>query len=97
MKFHLISLGCSKNSADSEKIATHIAAHGWQWVDHAHQADLPLVNTYGFINDAKEESLRVIMQAISHKEQKPGQKTAVFGCLVRRYRQEISSQRPEID
>lgn len=97
MKFHLISLGCSKNTADSEKIAAHIAAHGWQWVDHAHLADLLMINTCGFINDAKEESLRVIMQAVGQKEHKPDQKTAVFGCLVRRYRQEISSQIPEID
>lgn len=97
MKFHLISLGCSKNTADSEKIANSFASRGWQWAKKPDEANLLLVNTCGFINDAKEESLRVIMEAVAVKTGNPDQKTAVFGCLVRRYRQEISAQIPEID
>lgn len=97
MKFHIISLGCSKNTADSEKIANRFAAHGWTWANRPDLADLVLVNTCGFINDAKEESLRTIMEAIALKNDKPGMKTAVFGCLVRRYRSEIMAQIPEID
>lgn len=97
MKFHLISLGCSKNTADSEKVANSFALQGWQWSDRPETADLLLINTCGFINDAKEESLRVIMHAVSSKAQNPAMKTAVFGCLVKRYHTEIASQIPEID
>ena len=97
MKFHLISLGCSKNTADSEKIANHFIAHGWKWSDAPEKAELLMVNTCGFINDAKEESLRVILEAISHKQINPRMKTAVFGCLIKRYRSEIAAQIPEID
>lgn len=97
MKFHIISLGCSKNTADSEAVANRFAACGWQWVKEAEKADLLLINTCGFINDAKEESLRVIMQALELKAKRPGMKTAVFGCLVRRYRSEIVKEIPEID
>ncbi len=97
MKFHLISLGCSKNTADSEKIANHFIANGWKWSDDPEKAELLMVNTCGFINDAKEESLRVIMQAVSHKQLNPKMKTAVFGCLIRRYHSEITAQIPEID
>ncbi len=97
MKFHLISLGCSKNTADSEAIANHFRAHGWQWTNHPVKADLLLINTCGFINDAKEESLQVIIQALALKSDNPGMKTAVFGCLVKRYRDEIKQNISEID
>lgn len=97
MKFHLISLGCSKNTADSEKIANSFVAAGWLWSKEPEQSDLLMINTCGFINDAKEESLRVIMQALSYKQNNPEMKTAVFGCLVRRYHNDISAQIPEID
>ncbi|MDD3146659.1 MAG: 30S ribosomal protein S12 methylthiotransferase RimO [Candidatus Riflebacteria bacterium] len=97
MKFHLISLGCSKNTADSEQVANGFATRGWQWANQPEQADLLLINTCGFINDAKEESLRVIMEALSFKKQRPEMKAAVFGCLVKRYHSEIQAQIPEID
>lgn len=97
MKFHIISLGCSKNTADSEAVANRFARHGWQWSNDAGQADLLMINTCGFINDAKEESLRVIMQALELKTARPAMKTAVFGCLVKRYRSEIVKEIPEID
>lgn len=97
MKFHIISLGCSKNTADSEAVANRFAAHGWQWSPKPETADLLMVNTCGFINDAKEESLRTIMQALAYKTARPAMKTAVFGCLVKRYHSEIVSQIPEID
>lgn len=97
MKFHLISLGCSKNTADSEKIANRFVAAGWQWVSAPASANLLLINTCGFINDAKEESLRTIMDAIALKNTANAMKTAVFGCLVKRYHAEIAQQIPEID
>ena len=97
MKFHIISLGCSKNTADSEHLANDFKAAGWKWVNNAEQSDLLLINTCGFINDAKEESLRNIMEAISLKEKHPELKLAVFGCFIKRYHKEIEEQIPEID
>jgi ribosomal protein S12 methylthiotransferase len=97
MKFHIISLGCSKNTADSEAVANRFAACGLQWVKEPEKADLLMVNTCGFITDAKEESLSTIMQALELKKKRPAMRTAVFGCLVKRYRSEIESSIPEID
>lgn len=97
MKFHIISLGCSKNTADSEHIANHFKATGWEWSGAPEKSDLILINTCGFINDAKEESLRNIMEAISLKEKHPRLIIAVFGCLIKRYHKEIEEQIPEID
>ncbi|MDD3000295.1 MAG: 30S ribosomal protein S12 methylthiotransferase RimO [Candidatus Riflebacteria bacterium] len=100
MKFHIISLGCTKNTADSEKIANIFAQSGFTWVNNPQESDLLLINTCGFINDAKEQSLSVIMESVSLKDNLPSGKAlkiAVFGCLVKRYYNEIKSQIPEID
>ena len=97
MKFHIISLGCSKNTADSEHLANQFKATGWEWADKEEKSDLILINTCGFINDAKEESLRNIMEAIEVKKKHPKIKLAVFGCLIKRYHKEIEEQIPEID
>lgn len=100
MKFHIISLGCTKNTADSEKIAGMLAQSGFTWTDTPQESDLLLINTCGFINDAKEQSLGVIMESVSLKNNLPAGRTlkvAVFGCLVKRYYSEIKSHIPEID
>lgn len=97
MKLHIISLGCSKNTSDSEHIANHFKASGWEWANEAENSDLVLINTCGFINDAKEESLRHIMEIVALKNQLPTLKLAVFGCLAKRYHKEIEEQIPEID
>lgn len=97
MKFHLLSLGCSKNTADSEFIANRFASSGWVWTAQPDSADLIMINTCGFINDAKEESLARIMDILKLKEARPGIQVCVFGCLVKRYHQEIKGEIPEID
>jgi len=97
MKFHLISLGCTKNTADSELIANHFAAADWSWTEKPELADLILINTCGFIKDAKEESLSTIMENLRIKDSRPGIQVCVFGCLVKRYRAEMLSEIPEID
>ena len=97
MKFHLISLGCTKNTADSELIANRFAAAGWSWTKKPELADLILINTCGFIKDAKEESLSTIMENLRIKDSRPGIQVCVFGCLVKRYRAEMLSEIPEID
>ena len=97
MKFHIISLGCSKNTADSEHLGNDFKAAGWEWTSEPVKSDLLLINTCGFINDAKEESLRNIMEAITLKKDNPKLKLAVFGCLTKRYHKEIAEEIPEID
>ncbi|EKD84023.1 MAG: SSU ribosomal protein S12P methylthiotransferase, partial [uncultured bacterium] len=97
MKFHLISLGCTKNTADSERIANRFVSAGWVWAKTPDAADLIMINTCGFINDAKEESLATIMQNLAWKDSRPDLKICAFGCLVKRYRSEIQREIPEID
>lgn len=97
MKFHLISLGCSKNTADSEAIANRFFLRGWQWVDIPEDADLLLINTCGFIRDAKEESINTIIKALGCKSKNPKLKVTAFGCLVKRYHKELYRDIPELD
>lgn len=95
MNYYFLSLGCSKNTADSEQIANSLHKAGWSKTDNLESAQVAFVNTCGFINDAKLESLERILQLIAQKP--PHCKTVVFGCLVKRYRQQISKEIPEID
>ncbi|HEY9070214.1 MAG TPA: 30S ribosomal protein S12 methylthiotransferase RimO [Candidatus Ozemobacteraceae bacterium] len=97
MKFHLISLGCPKNTADSELVAADLSRRGLVWVASPDEADLVMINTCGFIRDAKEESLRTIMQVLALKEERPELRVAAFGCMVKRYRDELAKEIPEID
>ncbi len=97
MKFHLISLGCSKNTADSEAIANKFSRFGWQWSQSPENADLLLINTCGFIKDAKEQSIMTILKALELKNSSPMLKVAAFGCLIKRYHSEIRLQIPELD
>ena len=91
----LVTLGCPKNVTDSRHLAEQLAAKGLVVIDDAGAADAILVNTCGFIKDAKEESIEEILQLAQAK--KPEQKLVVFGCLMQRYRKELESEMPEID
>ncbi|NLI75190.1 MAG: 30S ribosomal protein S12 methylthiotransferase RimO [Candidatus Riflebacteria bacterium] len=97
MKFHLISLGCPKNTVDSEGVAAELTRLGMTWVPGPEAADLVLLNTCGFIKDAKEESLRHVFRLLDLKRQRPRLQVAVFGCLVQRYRDDLRRDIPEID
>ena len=97
MNFHIISLGCNKNTADSEQIAKNFVSRNCEWVSDPAKSDLLLINTCGFIDDAKEESLNTIMKAVSLKKKKPSIKVAAFGCLIKRYYDDIKSKIPELD
>lgn len=97
MKFHLISLGCSKNTSDSEAIASRFSRFGWQWSETPENADLLLINTCGFIKDAKEQSIMTILKALELKNISARLKVAAFGCLIKRYHSEIRQQIPELD
>jgi ribosomal protein S12 methylthiotransferase len=91
----LISLGCSKNLSDSEDLITALKTVGVGLTDQLGAADLVLVNTCGFIEGAKQESIEHILKA-AH-DRKPGAKLFVAGCLTERYITQLQADMPEVD
>ncbi len=94
-KIHITTLGCPKNSVDSGHLAGAFTAEGFVSIDNAADANILLVNTCGFIKDAKEESIEEVLRLAQMKED--GRKLVVFGCLAARYRNELLKEIPEID
>ncbi len=94
---YLLSLGCAKNLVDSELMSGIIRLQGWQLTDDPRQAQVIIINTCGFIKPAKEESIAAILDAASYKEQGSCQLLIVVGCLVEKYRDELTQEIPEID
>lgn len=97
MKILFISLGCDKNLVDSEVMLGMLAEQGYYFTDDESEADVVVVNTCCFINDAKEESINTILEMAELK--KSGQVKALIatGCLAQRYREEIQEEIPEVD
>lgn len=95
MKFYMISLGCAKNLVDSEKLSYELEKKGYYLTDRIDEAGLILINTCGFIQSAKEESIDTILSIINEKPKKA--KVVVYGCLVQRYKKELEKNIPEID
>jgi ribosomal protein S12 methylthiotransferase len=93
--FHLVSLGCAKNSVDSDSMAQLMADSGYQFVAEPSKARVVIVNTCGFIGPAKEESLSVLKEFASQKHR--GQILIAAGCLTQRYGAEVARQVPGID
>jgi len=96
-KVHLISLGCPKNRVDSEVMLGHLAANDYQYVDSPEQAGVIVVNTCGFIDAAKAESIDVITEMAELKRANPTTKLIVTGCLSQRYAPELAREIPEVD
>jgi ribosomal protein S12 methylthiotransferase len=94
-KVSVISLGCPKNLVDSETLLTKLRREGFLCVRETDDADLVLVNTCGFIEDAKKESVDEILKLRHITEE--GRKLLVFGCLAKRYGDELTKEIPEID
>ena len=94
-RIHITTLGCPKNTVDSGHLERAFAAEGFSIADEAGESDVLLVNTCGFIKDAKEESIDEILKLAQLKE--GGRKLLVFGCLAARYRDELMKEIPEID
>ncbi len=90
------TVGCAKNLVDSEMLAG-LAGERVRLVDEGEQADLIVVNTCGFIDAAKTESIDAVMEAVQLKGEQPGRKVFVMGCLSKRYREEIRAEIPEVD
>lgn len=94
-KIHITTLGCPKNTVDSGRLAGAFTAEGFTIADNAGDSDILLVNTCGFIKDAKEESIEEVLRLAQVKED--DRKLVVFGCLAARYRDELLKEIPEID
>lgn len=93
----LVSLGCAKNLVDSEGLVGHLEAAGFALADRLDGADLALVNTCGFIEPAKQESIETILRVARHKEYGRLRGVLVAGCLVERYLDDLARDIPEVD
>ena len=96
-KFAIISLGCSKNLVDSEVFAFITQSAGYKLTEELKEAEVIIVNTCGFIIDAKEESISTILEAAEFKTSGKCKKLVVTGCLVKRYFEDIKNSFKEID
>src|SRR5579863_2648117 len=96
-KVGMVSLGCPKNLVDSEVMLGVLARHGYDFTPQAGDADVLIVNTCGFIEPAKQESIDTILEMAEHKKSGSASRLIVAGCLVERYRQEILKDIPEVD
>ncbi|MDO5510471.1 MAG: 30S ribosomal protein S12 methylthiotransferase RimO [Weeksellaceae bacterium] len=95
-KINLITLGCSKNVYDSEVIMGQLAANGKEVV-HEQTGDVVVINTCGFIDNAKEESVNTILEYVQLKEQGIVEKVFVTGCLSERYKPDLEAEIPDVD
>ncbi len=93
--FHIVSLGCAKNTVDSEAMAQVLLAAGHERAANPSSADVVVVNTCGFIESAKQESIDTLLELGSEK--RPEQKLVATGCLVERYPTELPRELPTID
>jgi len=96
-KVGFISLGCPKNLVDSEVMMGHLKQNGYEITSDAAEADTVVVNTCGFIDSAKKESIDTILEAAQLKSNGQAQRLVVAGCLVERYRDELKAEIPEVD
>lgn len=97
MNIAIVSLGCAKNQVDADVFCHALLKAGHQTVADAAQADVVIINTCGFIESAKAEAIENILLACQYKEQNPGLKVIVTGCLAERYKQQIIWEMPEVD
>jgi ribosomal protein S12 methylthiotransferase len=95
LTYHIISLGCSKNQVDSERLNAALIENGFVQSEDIESSDFVVINTCGFIQSAKEESIAVILDSLELKLS--GAKIAVLGCLSERYKKDILADIPEID
>jgi len=96
-KVGFISLGCPKNLVDSEVMMGHLKQNGYQITADAADAETVVVNTCGFIDSAKKESIDTILEAAQLKTNGQAKRLIVAGCLVERYRDELKAEIPEVD
>ena len=96
-KVSLVSLGCSKNLVDAEEMMGILEEAGFELVADEEDAEIMIVNTCAFIDDAKQESIDCIMELIEYKKKDPNRILIVTGCMSQRYKDELLKEIPEID
>ena len=96
-KVGFVSLGCPKNLVDSEVMMGQLAEAGYEITNNAEEADTVVVNTCGFIESAKQESVDAILEATRWKSNGKANRVIVAGCLVERYRDDLIKELPEVD
>ena len=96
-RLRVITLGCSKNTVDTEHLLAQLPADAFTVVDGDIPVDVLMLNTCGFIGDAKEESVEAILEAVEAKKRGEAGEVVVFGCLSQRYARELPAEIPEVD
>ena len=97
LRLKVVTLGCSKNSVDTEHLLAQLPPESFTVVEDGGPVDCLLLNTCGFIGDAKEESIGAILEAVEEKKQGRAREVVVFGCLSQRYPGELREEIPEVD
>jgi ribosomal protein S12 methylthiotransferase len=93
----MVSLGCAKNLVDTERLLGRLASSGALVGAPESDADVVIVNTCGFIDPAKQESMETIREYLDLKSKRPGMRLLVMGCLVERSRAELQAALPNVD
>ena len=96
-KVSVITLGCSKNTVDSERLMNQLRINDFKLVEDPNKAETVIINTCGFIEAAKEESINTIFDAVNLKKKGKIKKIIVAGCLSERYKKELKKEIPEVD
>ena len=96
-KVHVITMGCVKNTVDSEKLMAQLRLNNFEIVPSIEGADVAVINTCGFIDAAKEESIDMIIEQVKRNGNGSLRKVYAMGCLTERYRQELTGEIPELD
>ncbi|GGU39663.1 30S ribosomal protein S12 methylthiotransferase RimO [Streptomyces violascens] len=93
----LVTLGCARNEVDSEELAGRLAADGWELVEDASDADVAVVNTCGFVEAAKKDSVDALLEANDLKDHGKTQAVVAVGCMAERYGKDLAEALPEAD
>lgn len=96
-KVGVITLGCSKNTVDSERLMNQLLLNGYELTENAEEADTVILNTCGFIEAAKQESIEEILKAVKLKNEGVIENVIVAGCLSERYMEDLKTEIPEVD
>ncbi len=96
-KIEIITLGCSKNVVDSERLSRQLVANNFEVTTDSDKSDSVIINTCGFIDAAKEESIDTILAAVELKKQGKLKKIVVAGCLSERFKEELTKEIPDVD
>ena len=97
IRVSMVSLGCARNLVDSEVLLGHVVEEGLQVVQEAEDADVVIVNTCGFIDTAKQESIDTILSVAALKKEGNLKGVIAVGCLAQRYGEQLTDQIPELD